>query len=109
VQQQGGQGAGGLQGSGPSLIPDFTIGGTVSGLTNGALTLTNTIDRENLPIFANGLFTFKTTVANGGAYDVIISSQPRAQVCTITNNSGNVSDANVTNVTVECSGGATGL
>jgi N-acetylneuraminic acid mutarotase len=58
---------------------------------------------NNLPINANGAFTFTTSISSGGAYSVTISAQPSspAQACTVANGSGTVR-ANITNVQVTC-------
>ncbi len=62
-------------------------------LDNGADTLTVT---------ANGAFTFKTALATGAAYKVTVGTQPTGETCTVTNGSGTVGTANVTNVAVAC-------
>ena len=79
----------------------FTVGGTVSGLT-GSVTLRNN-GGDNLVRNANGSFTFATALATGSAYAVTVFSQPAGQTCTVTNGSGTIASANVTNVTVTCS------
>jgi trimeric autotransporter adhesin len=80
----------------------YSIGGTVAGLTGGGLVLKNN-GGDNLPINANGGFSFATLLASGAAYNVTVASQPAAGVsCAVANGSGNVAAANVTNVTVTC-------
>ena len=80
----------------------FTIGGTISGLSGTGLVLQNN-GGNNLPINANGSFTFSTQVVSGSAYNVTLLTQPSnpAQTCVATNASGTAT-ANVTNVTVSC-------
>jgi hypothetical protein len=78
----------------------FSIGGTVSGLS-GQLVLRN--GTENLTVSANGPFTFATRVTSGTAYAVTVTSQPAGQNCTVTNGTGTVGQANVSNVNVSCS------
>jgi 6-phosphogluconolactonase (cycloisomerase 2 family) len=84
----------------------FTVGGTVSGLAGTGLVLRNTANGipTNLSITANGAFTFSTAIASGTAYVVTVPTQPATptQSCAITNGSGTVGAANVTNVTVTC-------
>jgi len=82
----------------------YTVGGTVSGLT-GSLTLQNN-GADDSSLSSNGAFTFSTPVADGGTFNVTVSSQPTQQTCTVTNGSGQIGGANVTNVTVTCVGGA---
>src|SRR5712691_1125315 len=93
-------GGGGTGGGGGSST--FTVGGTVTGLTGTGLVLQDN-GGDNLAISASGPFTFKTGIAQGGAYSVTVSAQPSSptQVCAVTNGSGTVS-ANVTNVQVTC-------
>ncbi len=82
---------------------NFTIGGTVSGLT-GTLVLQDN-GGDNLPVSANGGFTFATPVASGAAYAVTVLTQPSGQTCFVNNGSGNVGKNNVTGVTVTCGAG----
>jgi Galactose oxidase, central domain len=61
---------------------------------------------DDLPITANGTFTFKTAVT--GAYAVTIKTQPSTptQNCTVANGSGTAT-TNVTNVQINCGQGLT--
>ena len=79
------------------------MGGTVSGLVGSGLVLQNNAG-DNLAISANGTFTFATAVAAGATYAVTVLTQPTAppQSCTVTNGTGTVANANVTNVAVTC-------
>ena len=79
----------------------FSVGGTVSGLTGIGLVLQNN-GGDNLAIGANGAFTFTTQLADGAAYAVTVKTQPNGQSCTVTNGSGTLAGANVTNVAVSC-------
>ena len=81
----------------------FTIGGTVSGLAGSGLVLRNN-GGDDLAISGNGGFTFATPVPDGDMYNVTVATQPSgpAQNCTVSNGSGMVSGANVTNVQVSC-------
>lgn len=78
----------------------YTIGGSISGLT-GSVTLQNN-GADNLVSNANGGFTFATALSDGTAYAVTVSTQPTGQTCTISNGSGTVSGADVTDVGVSC-------
>jgi hypothetical protein len=78
----------------------FTIGGTVSGL-NGQVELRN--GNERLTVTSNGPFTFATRVTSGTSYSVTVATQPTGQQCSVSNGSGTVGQANVTNVDVSCS------
>src|ERR1700734_390491 len=86
----------------------FTIGGTVSGLnTSTSVTLLDN-GTNSLKVTANGSFTFTTKLASGATYSVTVGTQPTGETCTVTNGSGTVGSANVTNVAVACSSGTGG-
>ena len=81
----------------------FTIGGTVTGLAGTGLVLQDN-SGDDLPISADGMFTFATPVASGDSYDVTVKTQPGMpwQTCTVGGGSGVVGADNVTSVTVNC-------
>lgn len=89
-----------LQGNGIELITEYTVGGTVSGLT-GTLTLQNN-GGDDLDVSADGSFAFATALSDGSAYAVTILAQPAGQTCEVTNGSGTISGADVTTVVVDC-------
>ena len=86
----------------------YTIGGTVSGLNSGTSVTLLDNGGNSLTVTANGIFTFKTALASGATYNVTVSTQPTGETCTVTNGSGTVGSANVTNVAVACSAGSGG-
>ena len=55
-----------------------------------------------LSVSANGPFTFATPLACGAGYNVTVKTSPSGQTCTVSNGSGTVASANVTNVAVSC-------
>ena len=57
---------------------------------------------DNLSVTANGSFTFATSLASGAAYSVTVKTNPSGQTCTVSNGSGTIGSANVTNVAVSC-------
>ena len=82
----------------------FTIGGTVIGLAGTGLVLQDN-NADNVPINADGMFTFATPVASGSAFSVTVMTQPSGptQTCTVIGGTGTVGSANVTDVMVNCS------
>src|SRR5690349_11621453 len=98
-------GGGGGDDPGFSNPAGFTVGGTVSGLTGTGLVLQNS-GGNNLTITGNGAFTFTQSVQTNSSYAVTVSTQPSnpAQTCSVSSGSGTVSGANVTNVSVTCTG-----
>jgi hypothetical protein len=96
---------GGGSGSGSPPPPvSYDIGGTVSGLTSalgGSLVLQDN-GAGNLPVQANGSFTFAAALASGSSYAVTVATQPTGQTCTVAAGTGTATAA-VTNVAVTCS------
>jgi photosystem II stability/assembly factor-like uncharacterized protein len=90
-----------------STIPTYTVGGTVSGMTGSGLTLQNN-GGDDLVIADNGSFTFATAVPDSASYDVTVLIQPvnPAQFCSINNGSGIINGANITDIEVNCTTGA---
>jgi hypothetical protein len=84
---------------GPSY---YTIGGTVSGLSPGSSVVLQDNGANPATVSANGPFTFSTTLANQSPYAVTVATQPTGQNCSVTNGSGTVAAANITNVAVVC-------
>ena len=86
----------------PSFATNYTIGGTVSGLGAGKSVGLLNNGGDAITRNANGGFTFPTALASGAAYSVTVGTQPAGQTCTVTNGSGTVGAANITNVAVAC-------
>ena len=85
----------------------YSIAGTVSGLAGSGLVL-QINGGGDLPIAADGSFTFTTTpIASGATYAVTVKpmSQPGnpSQTCSVNSGNGNVTNANVESVAVICS------
>ena len=83
--------------------PLFTVGVWVYGLAGSGLELLNN-GGDPLGVDADRSTTFFTPLPSGAAYSVTVFSQPTnpAQNCVVTNGSGTVVAANVTNVDVFC-------
>src|SRR5215469_11712950 len=83
----------------------FTVGGSVSGLSGTVVLQDN--GGDNLSLSANGAFTFATALPGGTAYNVTVKTNPTGQTCSVSNGSGTIGSANITNVTVSCANVAT--
>ena len=81
--------------------PSFGVGGSISGLATAGLVLSNGADTVS-PAGGASIFTLPTPVASGTAYLITVSSQPAGATCSLTNASGTVDAAPVTNVAVTC-------
>ena len=82
----------------------FTVGGSVAGLVGTGLVLTINGGNETA-IAANGTFAFSQPLPSGTAYKVRVTGEPStgvAQSCSVAQDAGTVTDANITNVAVTC-------
>jgi hypothetical protein len=79
----------------------YTLSGSISGLANAGLMLTDGIDSVNIPANTTS-FTFPTAVAFRSNYHVAVGTQPTDSLCTVSNATGPMPAANVTNVAVTC-------
>jgi hypothetical protein len=67
-----------------AIAPQFTVGGTVSGLTSGAgVALINGSDTAT--VSTDGAFTFSSPVSANGSYSVTVATQPTGETCTVSN------------------------
>ncbi len=78
----------------------FSVGGTVNDLS-GTVVLQNN-GGDDLSVTTSGSFTFITALADGSTYDVTVGTQPSGQVCYVSNGSGIISSASVTDISVSC-------
>jgi serine/threonine protein kinase, bacterial len=80
----------------------YTIGGTITGLSESGLTLDDN-GGNTLTVAADATtFTFTTALQSGATYDVTVATQPTGESCTVTSASGTVASASVTSVAIAC-------
>jgi large repetitive protein len=81
----------------------YAIGGSVSGVLGMGLTLQDNSGND-LTVTTDGTFVFSSDVTSGQGYSVTVSAQPTNpwQTCTVSNGSGGVAGADVTNVAITC-------
>ena len=79
----------------------YTVGGGVTGLTAPGLVLVNGSDTVDVSAGATG-FTLPAGVAQGASYAVSIKTQPTGEQCSVSNATGTIAGANVTNAAVTC-------
>ena len=91
---------GSVSGSTTLYVSSYPVGGTVSGLTGSVVLANNGGDK--LTVSADGSFTFAASLPTLASYDVSVVSQPSGQACVISNGSGTIGSAAVTNVAVTC-------
>ena len=90
-----------------TMLPSFTIEGTVSGLEAGNTVVLQNNVSGNITVNAvsdNGSTTFDT-LEDGSTYSISVLNQPTTpnQICTVSNGSGTLDGANISDVTVDCS------
>jgi ELWxxDGT repeat protein len=83
--------------------PTYRVSGTVSGVYNPGLVL-RLNGQEDLAISSNGTFSFATELSDGSPYTVTLASRPPYpnHTCALSNGTGIVDAADVTNVDVSC-------
>ncbi len=79
----------------------FSLGGSISGLSASGLVLTNGSDTLTVESGASN-FTMPSQVAFGSQYTVTVHAQPTGLTCTVSNGSGTMPAAAVTNISVVC-------
>ena len=94
----GGYSGGGGGGGGGTT---YDVSGTITGLTTSGLVLQN--NGGNSQNVAANATSFKFTGVANGPYAVTVQTQPSGTTCGVTNGSGTVNGANVSNVNVSCS------
>jgi len=82
----------------------LTVGGTVSGLVTGNSVVLQNSGGDDHEVTANGAFSFPTALLDESPYSVSVLTQPSGpnQVCSVTNDSGTLSGADVTDVQITC-------
>jgi alpha-tubulin suppressor-like RCC1 family protein len=90
--------------NGDQNVETFSVGGTLSGLADGTSVVLQNNGGDNLTLTANGPFAFATKLDNGAAYVVTVLTQPTNtnKICTVTNASGVLAGADITDVMVSC-------
>jgi len=83
----------------------YTVGGTISGPTSSGMVLANGSDTLAVQPGASS-FTMPTAVAYTGAYSVTVQTQPTGLSCSVSNGSGTMGSATITNIAVTCSANA---
>lgn len=81
----------------------YSVGGTLSGLTSGASISLNAGALGSITLTQNGTFVFPTPISAGTTYSISVSTPPNAETVSLSNASGTMGSANVTNVGVACS------
>lgn len=81
-------------------VNNYTVSATVTNLTGTGLALR--MNGVSTPVGTNGVVTLTNPIASGSNYNVEIGDRPTGQICVVGNGTGSVTNANITNVTVNC-------
>lgn len=87
----------------PPPMP-HTVGGSVTGLPGSGLIL-QLNGANDLPVGANGKFSFPKALAKGSAYAVSVKASPSIpvkQTCKVDQGNGNMANTNISNIDVTC-------
>jgi 6-phosphogluconolactonase (cycloisomerase 2 family) len=82
----------------------YTLGGTVSGLTSPGLLLQYNGGNDLVVAAGASTFTFENALASGTPYEVTVLAQPNnpIQICAVASGSGVITSADVSSVAVSC-------
>ncbi|MBL8309955.1 MAG: hypothetical protein JNL19_06005 [Burkholderiales bacterium] len=80
----------------------FSIGGTVDNPNNQGLVLSLNNGAQTVTPAVNGTFNFPLPLATGSTYAVTVQTQPPGAFCTVSNGTGVVGTASVSNILVSC-------
>lgn len=83
------------------VLKSHTLGGTVSGLTSGTLTVVNGNDKKDIPAGATS-FTMNAKVGEDVPYGISILAKPDNLSCTVANGTATMGTADVANVAISC-------
>ena len=89
--------------------PTYSVGGSVTGLSAGALTLEMNDSAQTQTLSSNGAYSFATPLSTGQGYRVFVRAHPLGppiQTCTVQNGVGAIGTSNIANVNVSCVNGA---
>lgn len=81
-------------------ISSFNLGVTTAGLKGNLLVSVNSSPPS--PV-STGVNPAVGRLPDGSSYSVTVHTQPQGQICTVTNGTGVVSGADVTNISINCS------
>ncbi|MEI6790191.1 MAG: DUF1554 domain-containing protein [Myxococcaceae bacterium] len=87
----------------PVATPTYSIGGSIKYLKTSGLVLQNN-GNYSLGVDSGVTnFVFGTKFVAGATYAITVSTQPTGQTCTVSNNTGTLSNSNLTSVSISCS------
>ena len=82
-------------------VQNYTVGGTISGLTVSSVVLANGTATVTVAAGASS-WVFPSSFAPGSSYSVTVQTQPVGELCDVTSGGSGMDTGNVGNVTVAC-------
>ena len=83
----------------------YSVGGSLSGLWAPGLVLANGADTLSVPA-RSGVFTMPTALPAGAHYAIAVQTQPAGLTCVVSNGSGTIAAAPVSDILIACGTGA---
>lgn len=83
-----------------SVIPTYSVSGTVSGLIEDVQLTLN--QAETLTVSDNGQFIFDTRFIEGNNYIVTYQAEDGQESCTLLNDAGSIASSDINNVSLVC-------
>jgi hypothetical protein len=80
----------------------FRVGGTVTGVRNSGLVLENNLTDDTTVAPGATTFTMTTSAVSGAPYGVTVKTPATNETCTVSSDTGTVTNADVTSVAVSC-------
>lgn len=80
----------------------YTVGGSISGLTKSGLVLKLNGEASKIVVSNSTSYVFSSALSSGASYTVTVQIQPEGLTCTLSNGSGAITNANVTNANLTC-------
>jgi len=96
----GGIGGGGSDASPNNTETQYSVGGSISGLSGTVILQDNLSD--TLSLSSNGTFNFLQKLPTSSDYNVTILAMPSGQVCTVNSGAGTVASSNIIDISVNC-------
>jgi urocanate hydratase len=84
-----------------SCVPNYSIGGTISGLDVSSVVLANAGASVTVSS-GSSTWSFPSPFTSGSSYSVTVQTQPAGETCQVTSGGSGTLTANVNNVTVAC-------
>jgi N-acetylneuraminic acid mutarotase len=84
-----------------AVSTNYTVGGSISGLTVSSVVLANGTATVSIPAGATS-WVFPTSFVAGSSYAVTVKTQPTGELCEVTSGGSGMNTGSVGNVTVAC-------